>query len=71
MCLVQGLAKLKLGGGDGGCIRPAKRRFTRCKALARLTGQGTERRAQLESALPRERSACCHASNKRVNDGGR
>lgn len=71
MCLVQGLAELKIRGGDGGCIRPAKRRFTRCKALARRTGQTTERRAQLESALPRERSACCHPSKKRVNDGDR
>lgn len=68
MCLVQRLAELKLRGGDGGCIRPAERRFTRRKALTRRTGKGTERRAQLESALPRERSACCHAL-KRVNDG--
>lgn len=30
--------------------------------MARWTGDGAERRAQMESALSRERSACCHAS---------
>jgi hypothetical protein len=37
--------------------------MTTSEALSSWTGKGAERRAQLESALSRERSACCHASN--------
>lgn len=64
MRLVQGLAELKLLGGDGGCIGSAERRVTTSKAMARWTGEGAEGRAKLESTLSRERPACCHDSNR-------